>query len=199
MIQVDNVILSDELFEEHFSCDLAACKGACCVAGDAGAPLALEEIDEIEKNLSEILNFLPEKGKQSIKAQGVAVKDDEGDLVTPLNNGEECAFTIFNDQGVALCGIEAAYRAGKSDFKKPLSCHLYPIRVGKLSDYDALNYHRWKICKPACECGAKLKVKVYQFAKEPLIKKYGEAWYEQLKAVDKLLEVEERKRIKGKG
>ncbi|MEQ8910459.1 MAG: DUF3109 family protein [Vicingaceae bacterium] len=190
MIQVDDVLLSNQLFEEHFSCDLTACKGACCVEGDAGAPLEEGEIPKIKKNLKEILPYLPEKGKQSIANQGVFEIDAEGEKVTPLNDGKECAFTFFTDKGIALCGLETAYRDGKTDFKKPISCELYPIRIGKLKHYDALNYHKWQICKPACDCGAKLKVKVYQFAKEPLIKKYGEEWYEQLKEVDKLLEKE---------
>jgi hypothetical protein len=190
MIQVDKVLLSDQLFEEYFSCDLSACKGACCVAGDSGAPLEEVEIPKIKENLKEILNYLPEKGKKSIEEKGVFEIDTDGEKVTPLNSGKECAFTVFNDNGIALCGMEAAYRDGKTNFKKPISCELYPIRVGKLKHYDALNYHKWHICKPACDCGAKLKVKVYQFAKEPLIKKYGEEWYNQLKEVDKLLEQE---------
>lgn len=188
MIQVENVILSEDLFEAYFVCDLAACKGACCVEGDAGAPLEASEIDEIEANLANIKSFLPPKGVKTIEEMGIYEKDTDGDLVTTLNDGKECAFTVFREDGIALCGIEAAYRAGKSSIKKPISCHLYPIRVAKLHDYDALNYHKWPICAPACSCGSKLKVKVYQFAKEPLIKKYGAAWYEQLCEVDKLLE-----------
>src|SRR5690554_4246377 len=179
MIQVENVILSEELFEEYFACDLLACKGACCVEGDAGAPLEVDEIKKIQDNLEAIREFLPEKGKKTLDRLGVYEKDTEGDLVTTLNDGKECVFTVFREDGTALCGIEAAYRAGKSTFKKPISCHLYPIRITKLHDYDALNYHRWQICKPACDCGSKLKVKVFQFAKEPLIKKYGEEWYNQ--------------------
>lgn len=187
MIQVDDVILSEELFTYHFVCDLNSCKGACCVKGDAGAPLAFEEIDKIEDNLDEILPFLTEKGKKSIEKQGVFELDTDGEYVTPLNDGKECAFTTFDNNGIAKCGMEDAYRSGKTNFMKPASCHLYPIRVSKLHEYDALNYHQWDICKPACDCGAKLKVKVYQFLKEPLITKYGEAWYEQLKQVDQLL------------
>lgn len=187
MIQVDEVLLSEDLFESYFVCDLAACKGACCVQGESGAPVEIEEIDKMEENLTAILTYLPQKGIDSIKKNGVFEVDVDGDLVTPLNDGKECAFTIFDDDGTAKCGIEAAYRDGKSTFKKPVSCHLYPIRVEQLKYNEALNYHRWKICEPACSCGSKLKVKVYQFAKEALIRKYGEAWYDQLKEVDKLL------------
>lgn len=187
MIQVEDVLLSEALFDNYFVCDLAACKGACCVEGDAGAPLEIDEIDKIEANLDQILPFLTEKGRETIKKQGVFEVEVDGEYVTPLNNGKECAFTIFDKNGIAKCGIEAAYRDGKSDFKKPSSCHLYPIRITKLKHYEALNYHEWGICKPACECGSKLKVKVYQFLKEPLINKYGVEWFQQLVEVDALL------------
>lgn len=193
MIQVDETLLSEDLFDEHFVCDLSACKGACCVEGDAGAPVTIEEIDAMEENLPHILPYLAEKGKQTLSKTGVFEVDIDGDYVTPLNSGKECAFTIFDKNGTAKCGIEASFRDGKSTFKKPISCHLYPIRISKLKHYEALNYHRWPICKAATICGSNLKVKVYQFAKEPLIKKYGEAWFEQLKEVDKLLDEEKRK------
>lgn len=188
MIQVDEVILSEEIFDQHFVCDLNSCKGACCIEGDAGAPLILEEIDKMEADVDQIIPFLTDEGRATIEKQGVFEVDTDGEYVTPLNNGKECAFTTFDQNGIAKCGIEDAYRAGKTSFRKPSSCHLYPIRISKLNEYDALNYHQWHICKPACECGAKLKVKVYQFLKEPLINKYGEAWYKQLIEVDRLLE-----------
>tara|TARA_R110000868_G_scaffold324284_6_gene585191 strand:- start:164 stop:751 length:588 start_codon:yes stop_codon:yes gene_type:complete len=194
MIQVDDVLLSEALFDNYFVCDLNACKGACCVEGDAGAPLEIDEIDKIEANLDDILPFLNDKGRATIKQQGVFEVEADGEYVTPLNNGKECAFTIFDDNGIAKCGMEAAYRAGKTDFKKPSSCHLYPIRITKLKHYEALNYHEWGICKPACDCGSKLQVKVYQFLKEPLISKYGTEWFQQLVEVDALLEKE---RVKG--
>lgn len=187
MIQIEDVILTEDLFEEHFVCDLSACKGACCIEGDAGAPVEFEEIDKMESNLEGILPHLTEKGKTTISEMGVFEVDSDGEYVTPLNDGKECAFTTFDKNGIAKCGIEDAYRAGDSNFRKPISCHLYPIRISKLNEYDALNYHRWQICKPACECGSKLKVKVYQFLKEPLINKYGKDWYQQLIEVDQLL------------
>jgi hypothetical protein len=193
MIQVDDVILSEDLFEEHFVCDLSACKGACCVEGDAGAPLLFEEIEQIEANLEQIIPYLTDKGRLTIEKEGVFTVDTDGEFVTPLNDGKECAFTIFEEDGTAKCGMEKAYNEGKTDFKKPSSCHLYPIRINKLKTYDALNYHRWPICQPACECGAKLKVKVFQFLKEPLIHKYGKEWYEQLVEVNQLLEKEKEK------
>lgn len=179
--------MSEALFEEAFVCDLNACKGACCVEGDAGAPLQMEEINQLEADIDQILPFLPEKGKQSIAKNGVFVVDSDGDYVTPLNQGKECAFTVFEEDGTAKCGVELAHKAGKSTLLKPISCHLYPIRIGKLYDHEALNYHEWSICSAACELGKSLKVKVYQFLKEPLIRKYGEDWYSQLEEVDQLL------------
>lgn len=190
MIQVDEILLSEDLFDQFFVCDLVACKGACCVEGDAGAPLELDELEKIESDLDAILEFLTEKGRKTIREKGIFEMDQDGEYVTTLNDGKECAFTTFDDRGVAKCGIEEAYRAGKTDFRKPISCHLYPVRISQLKHYEALNYHRWQICEPACNCGSKLKVKVYQFLKEPLIRKYGDAWYEQLVEVDRLLEEE---------
>ncbi len=190
MIQVENTILSEDLFESYFVCDLSACKGACCVEGDAGAPLEIEEIDILENELESIIPFLRKEGLKSLKENGAFVVDTDGEYVTPLVKGKECAYTTFDKNGIAKCGIEDAFRAGKTNFKKPSSCHLYPIRVQKLHEFEALNYHKWPICKPACECGSKLKVKVYQFLKEPLINKYGKDWYQQLIEVDHLLEKE---------
>lgn len=188
MIQVDQVLLSEELFTEHFVCDLSACKGACCIEGDAGAPLTSEEVDIIENDIDAILPYLTEEGKQSIEKLGVFEIDTDGEYVTSLNDGKECAFTTYDKDGTAKCGIEDAHRAGALDFKKPISCHLYPVRVAKLKLHEALNYHKWSICAPACDCGSKLKVKVYQFLKEPLIRKYGNEWYQKLKEADKLIQ-----------
>lgn len=190
MIQVEDVLLSDDLFKHYFVCDLASCKGACCVEGDSGAPLNFDEIGIIEDNLDAIKPFLTPEGIKNIENLGVFSIDSDGEYVTTLNNGKECAFTTYDKQGIAKCGIEDAHRAGALDFKKPISCHLYPIRVTQLHAYEALNYHQWSICAPACECGSKLKVKVFQFLKEPLIRKYGAEWYAHLVEVDKLLEQE---------
>lgn len=192
MVQVENILLSEELFTEHFVCDLTACKGACCIEGDAGAPLSIEEIDKLEEIYDDIKGFLTEEGRASIEKNGVFSIDVDAEFVTTLNSGKECAFTTYDSNGTAKCGIEDAYRAGKTDFKKPISCALYPIRVDELKFHQALNYHKWDICKPACDCGAKLKVKVYQFLKEPLIRKYGAHWYAQLIEVDKLLQEEKQ-------
>lgn len=187
MISIDERLVSDELFKAYFACDLHACKGACCVEGDAGAPLEIEEIDQLESELDSILPFLTEKGKMVLEQKGVFEMDPEGDYVTPLIEGKECAFTTFDENGIAKCGIEDAYRAGATSFLKPISCHLYPIRVHKGKFHEALNYHRWPICRPACECGAKLKVKVYRFLRGAIVRKYGEDFYDKLEEAEKLL------------
>jgi Protein of unknown function (DUF3109) len=186
MIMIDQTLVSDELFEKKFVCDLSACKGACCVAGDSGAPLSLEETDILQKEYKKIKPFMRKEGVAAVKEQGVFTIDTDFDYVTPLVNGAECAYVSFDENQIAKCAIEMAYKAGKTDFKKPISCHLYPIRITKLKDYDALNYHHWPICKPACKCGEKLDVKVYKFLKEPIIRAYGEEYFKQMEEVEKL-------------
>jgi Protein of unknown function (DUF3109) len=180
MIAIDNTIVSEHLLEKKFVCDLAACKGECCVAGDSGAPLEEEEIAILEKVWDEVKPYLPKDGVKAIEKQGFFVIDEDGDFTTPLVKGKHCAFTIFDEGGIAKCGIEQAYYDKKIKWKKPISCHLYPVRISKYKDYEAVNYHQWEICKPACECGAKLDVPVYKFLKEPLIRKFGKDWYKQL-------------------
>jgi hypothetical protein len=180
MIVIDKTYISDDVKDEFFVCNLEKCKGACCVEGDLGAPLEADELRELEENIDKILPYLSEKGKEEIKKQGLFVKDWEGDLSTPTIEGRECAYAIYDNKGILKCGIEESYIDGKSTFKKPISCHLYPIRITKYEHYEALNYDRWHICNPACSNGKDLNVKVYQFLKEPLIRKYGEAWYEEL-------------------
>lgn len=185
MIAIDNTIVSEHLLEKKFVCDLNACKGECCVAGDAGAPLDEAEIAILEDIWDEVKPYLPKDGVKAIEKQGVFVIDEDGDYTTPLVKGKHCAFTIFDD-GIAKCGIEQAFYDGKVNWKKPISCHLYPVRITKFKTYDAVNYHKWEVCKPACECGAKLNVPVYKFLREPLIRKYGADWYKQLELADKM-------------
>ncbi len=180
MIQVGELLVSEDLFDVHFVCDLEACKGACCVEGDSGAPLREDELGILEEIQHIVKPFLPESGIKALEKEGAWVMDSDGDFVTPLVDGKHCAYTVFSDDGKAHCGIELAWKAGKSEFQKPLSCHLYPIRVQKLADTEALNYHAWSICKPACVCGSKLKMPLYKFLKEPLIRAYGADWYSQL-------------------
>jgi hypothetical protein len=180
MLIVGDKLISEDILEKEFVCDLSACKGVCCVEGDAGAPLEDFEIGILEDELKNILPFLPESGKQALNKDGSFTIDVDGDLVTPLVDGKHCAYTVFSEEGIAGCGIEKAWLVGKSQFRKPVSCHLYPIRIQKLADQEALNYHKWDVCAPACECGAKLKVPVYVFLKEALIRAYGKVWYRML-------------------
>jgi len=179
MIQVDDKIISLDVFEKHFVCDLNACKGACCVEGDSGAPLLKGEEKILDDIYEKVKPYMRAEGITEIENQGVAVFDADGDLTTPLVNNRECAFVI-DEKGISKCSIEKAYYAGEVDFKKPISCHLFPIRIKEYRDFDAVNYEEIKICKPACKCGSELEVPVYAFLKEPLIRKYGEAWYNKL-------------------
>lgn len=189
VIEIEGKLFSSELFEEKFVCDLAACKGACCVEGDSGAPMTDEEASILEDELENIKPYLRPEGIKAIEKDGVFTIDWDSEKVTPLVNGKECAFAIFDDNGTAKCGIEKAWEEGETKFRKPISCHLYPIRVTQLKEYEALNYHRWKICEPACDCGSKLNVPIFRFLKDALIQNYGadffaalEATYEQLNA-----------------
>lgn len=185
MVEIDNVLISDDLFSQRFVCDLNACKGECCVAGDAGAPLEEEELEILEQNWKKVLPLLPEEGRKALEKQGPYVKDHvDGDWVTPLRDGKECAYTVFAEDGTAQCGIELAWKQGKVDFQKPVSCHLYPVRIRKLSTGEAMNYDRWDICSPACSLGKSLNVKVYQFVKEALVRKYGAEFFEKMVAAD---------------
>jgi hypothetical protein len=180
MISIGKTLVSDDVLEEHFVCDLAKCKGECCIAGDYGAPLDPSELEEIDKYYPVIKPLMQKKGVESVEKLGKYGKDDEGEWVTPLIDGHaECAYTIFED-GIAKCSFEKAYYDGLIPWKKPISCHLYPVRIRKLKNYEAVNYDRWEICAPACKLGKSLKVPVYKFLRESLIRKYGEEWYKEL-------------------
>lgn len=184
MIQVEDKIISLDVFKKHFLCDLNACKGACCVEGDSGAPLLLEEEKVLHDIYQKVKPYMTKEGITEVEKQGTSVYDLEGDLTTPLIKNRECVF-VFNDKGISKCAIEKTYNHGEIDFKKPISCHLFPIRIKEYNDFEAVNYEEIKICKPACECGSKLEVPVYVFLKEPLIRKYGIMWYEELLRVAK--------------
>jgi hypothetical protein len=179
MILIDSTTISDDLCNVQFVCNLKKCKGACCVAGDAGAPLLEEEIGMLEDSLDEIKIHMTEKGIRVIEAIGVFDYDQAGEYVTPLVNDRECAFSGFTG-GIAWCAIEKAYEDGKIKFRKPVSCHLYPVRITKYAGYDAVNYHEWEICRPALVNGKRLGVPLYVFLKDSLIRKYGKAWYKKL-------------------
>ena len=180
MIAIKHTLVSEDLLEKKFVCDLTRCKGACCVEGESGAPLEKEELAEMEKVYPIVKDMLPEKGRKAIEQQGLYLIDSDGDWVTPLvSANKECAYTIFED-GIAKCSIEKAYHEGKTNFRKPVSCHLYPVRITKYKNYDAVNYEHWKNCAPACKLGASLQIPVYKFLKESLTRKYGEGWYKEL-------------------
>jgi hypothetical protein len=187
MIQIGETIVSQVAFEHAFCCDLSKCKGACCVEGDAGAPLLPSEVPILESIQDAIRPYLRPEGLAALEAQGVAVKDHDGEWVTPLVDGRECAYVTF-DQGVAKCGIEQAAAAGAVDWPKPISCHLYPIRVTKYQDFDALNVHHWKVCEPACSLGQELKLPVFRFLQGALVRAYGPAWMEEAEEVYQFLQ-----------
>lgn len=179
MIEIGNTLVSLDIIEESFLCDLHSCHGSCCVNGDSGAPLEDDEIDYLEQHIGAIKPFLRLEGIESITKNGVWVKDIEHEQTTPLVNGKECAFVVFED-GKSFCGIERAWEAGVIRFQKPISCHLYPIRIKKYKRFEAVNYDRWEICKAAILLGQAKKLKIYEFLKTPLIRKYGEDWYKEL-------------------
>ena len=185
LVEVGDKIVSTQLFERKFVCDLNACKGACCIEGDAGAPLTLEEVDILEENIDTIKPFMLPEGLAAIANSGVFYMDDENEPVTTLVNGKECAFVYFDDQGVTKCAVEKAHSLGKLDFKKPISCHLYPIRVMRFNELTALNYNEWDICKPACACGEQLNVPVYKFLKEPIERAFGTCFFKELEIIDR--------------
>lgn len=187
MLQIDDTVVSLDLFDEQFVCDLNSCKGICCIEGDDGAPLEEEEVKIIEDLLPVIWDDLTEVSKEVIRKQGVSYIDSDGEPVTSIVNGAECVFTYTDKNGMCKCAIEKAYREGKTGFYKPISCHLYPVRLQKYNDFLAVNYHRWSVCDCARRLGANLKVPVYKFLKEPLVRRFGVEWYEQMEiAADEL-------------
>jgi hypothetical protein len=179
MLQIDNTIISLDVLEKHFVCNLESCKGNCCIDGDSGAPLSDEEIDFLETNYKKIEPYITEPCKKEILENGLYTIDSEGEKVTNLINNKDCIFVVF-DGNIAKCAIEIAYNNKKIDFIKPISCHLYPIRITKYKKFTAVNYHSWDICKPALTYGKQLGVPVFKFLKEPLIRKFGTEWYKQL-------------------
>lgn len=190
MLQIDDTIISLDVLESQFICDLQKCKGECCVDGDSGAPLEKDENDKINEILPTIWDELSPKAQALINEQGISYTDYDGELVTSIINGNECVFTYFDEEGICKCVIDRAYRDGRISFQKPISCHLYPIRLQKYRDFTAVNYHKWSVCKPAVKFGKKEGVELYKFLKEPLIRRFGEKWYDDLCEAAKLLEEE---------
>ncbi len=183
MFQLGKTIVSEDIIEKDFVCNLSACKGACCIDGDAGAPLNKEETQILKDIYPKVKPFLRKQGIEAIEQQGTHIITDFGDLETPLINNADCAYVIFDEKNTALCGIEEAYNQGEISWKKPVSCHLYPIRVKEYSEFSAVNYNKWEICDDACTLGKELQVPVYKFVKEALIRKFGEDWYAELEKV----------------
>ncbi|MDR0988236.1 MAG: DUF3109 family protein [Prevotellaceae bacterium] len=180
MIQIGDVVVSFEVLRQKFCCNPEQCKGACCIEGDAGAPVAVEEIARLEEALPVIWERLSPEAREVIRRQGVVYTDVEGDVVTSIVNGKDCVFTCYDERGCCYCALEKAYRAGEISFQKPISCHLYPIRMKDFGPFKALNYHRWELCKSAVLLGGHHDLPLYRFLKEPLIRRFGEAWYAEL-------------------
>lgn len=187
MLQIQDTLISLDLFDQTFCCDLALCRGKCCVEGESGAPLELDEIGDLEKALPHVWSDLSEDAKRVINAQGVAYADSEGEMVTSIVNGKDCVFTCYDENGICYCAIEKAWRTGKISFIKPISCHLYPIRIKKFSNFTAVNYQEWSICSSAKSYGKQVGLPVYIFLKEPLIRKFGQEWYSELAQAAEML------------
>jgi hypothetical protein len=191
MIPIGKTIVSDELIEKRFVCDLARCRGACCVEGESGAPLEDDELAPLQENYVNIAPYMTTEGRRAVKEQGLYTVDSDGDNVTPLvGDRGACAYAVF-ENGIAACAIEKAHAAGRSSFQKPVSCHLYPVRVTKYRNYDAVNYHAWSVCAPACTLGRSLQAPVFRFVAAALVRRFGQAWYD---ALEKAAEAKRPKR-----
>lgn len=196
MLQIKETLVSDDLLLESFVCDLAKCKGACCVAGDSGAPVDENEKAILEEIYPRVKPYMRPEGIEAVHLQGAWVNDPYDHLpATPLVGGKECAYLVYELDGAAACAIEKAYADGRIPFKKPVSCHLYPVRLSRIMSFTALNYNRWDVCRDACTLGRTLGVPVYKFLREPLIRRFGKAWYEELDltAEEYLKELEKRR------
>jgi hypothetical protein len=188
MIIVGDAILSEDILDKRFVCQLDQCKGACCIEGDAGAPLLHAELEIIENVLPTVKKYMRSDALEYLAEKGFHTRDPDGELVTECQKSGECVFVQYDGSGIAKCSFEMAYEAGESAFKKPISCHLYPIRAKRYGNYTALNYHKWDICNPACKAGSEMNVRVFEFLKEPLIRKMGADWYKELEEVSKAWE-----------
>lgn len=180
MLQIQNTIVTLDLAEEFFCCDLDKCLGACCIEGDAGAPVTIDEVAKIEEALPVVEPEMLPRAVEEVRQNGVAYVDQEGDLVTTILDGRNCAFTCYAPGGICLCALEKAFREGKTGFKKPASCSLYPLRLTTYPTFTAVNYHRWKICRDAVANGRKKGIRLYQFLRGPLTERFGQEWYDEL-------------------
>lgn len=182
MFQIQDTLVSLDLAEEFFCCDLSKCLGACCIEGDAGAPVPPDEVEKIKESLPAIEADMLPRAVEEVRRNGVAYTDEEGDLVTTLLDGRNCAFTCYGPGGVCLCALEKARREGRTSWLKPASCALYPLRLTEYPSFTAVNYHRWSICRDAVANGRRLGIRLYQFLKQPLTERFGAEWYAELKA-----------------
>lgn len=187
MLAIGHTLVSEDILEKHFVCDLGACKGGCCVKGDAGAPLLKEEVDILNDILPEVLPYMDESGRTTVAEKGVSELDRDGDVGTTLIADGRCAFATIDRWGMVKCSIEQAHAEGRIGWKKPVSCHLYPIRVKKYDGFEAVNYDRWDICRAALVCGEKHRVPLFRFVKDALVRRFGQAWFDELELVDREL------------
>ena len=185
MIKIDNTLVSEEILEKKFVCDLSSCKGACCIEGNSGAPLEKSELKKLEHSYQHIKQYMTDDGIKEVESNGTWTVDNDGDYETPLVKNKECVYAYYDKNKILKCSIETAFNKNKINFKKPISCELYPIRVNVIGNLSALNYHNWEICNSACILGEKLKVETYIFLKKGLIKKFGKSWYNKLQKVAK--------------
>jgi len=183
MIQIGKTLVSEEIIDTDFVCNLNACKGQCCIDGDAGAPLEEDELQIMKDIFPKVKPFLRPEGLKAIEEQGIYTTNEDGEHETSLINGADCAYVIYDDKKVALCAIEEAYNQGEISWKKPVSCHLYPVRVREYTEFYGVNYDKWSICDDACVLGKELQVPIYKFVKQALIRKFGEDWYAELEKV----------------
>ena len=180
MIIIDDILISNEIVQQHFVCDLNACKGACCVEGESGAPLEYDELEKLEKNYMQVKEFITSEGRDAIEKKGLYTKDRKGNYKTPLMEDGGCAYIRY-EKGIAKCGIQKAYDDGKISFQKPISCHLYPIRItNSRMQKEHVNYEEWEICNPACKMGESLKMPLYKFVKDALVRRFGKDFYDAL-------------------
>lgn len=180
MLQIQNTLVSLDLAERFFCCDLDKCLGQCCIEGDAGAPITMQEREMLERITPHLMPDLLPASRQRIAEAGVAYVDEEGDLVTQLVDGANCVYTCYAEGGKCLCAIDKAYREGRCKWRKPMSCYLYPLRLTEYPTFTAVNYHRWKVCRSAEANGRRLGIRLYQFMKDPLIERFGKEWYNEL-------------------
>tara|TARA_B100000795_G_C22803019_1_gene442998 strand:- start:3496 stop:4056 length:561 start_codon:yes stop_codon:yes gene_type:complete len=184
MHEIKDTLISEDIFDKKFVCDLASCKGACCIDGDSGAPLSEEECSVLDDVYEHVKPYMVSEGIARIEEEGTYVVDSDGDLVTPLVDNQACAYVFYDEAGITKCSIEKAHLDGKIDFRKPISCSLFPVRLKEYPTFTAVNVQLLEICKCACDLGEQLKVPVYKFLKEPLITRFGSDWYEELEKAD---------------